>query len=382
MGATSTTRTRLKTAGSTRPSKAPRAVAKRATPRPTRMSQAATSSSSTTSTTTTSRGNNINLSLDRAKPNPNVNMEARASTSTAATKPSANRESDSTTKPNRPPPTRRRQNWPSSSDDHNLSGTSEESDRDSDESMESQSEDELIVGTRGLQPTLRVVSKATVQKKWKPLTVKTRTHVQSLITGLFPEVIARVRGENKKIAMQMQLNRLIQKINDRLSGLTVPPLPRNQRTPYAQLAARNRELEAMLLPDLEHIGELELRLEQEKKLAEQVEAQLATFQEKKQAFDVHTRQLYRSKLHRSLRGPQLESIMTSLAAEDSSYEHLGAEDQQLVLAMPEVQSKVAISSSNHQLYDTQSSKVFPRRLYQSWKLWIEMLRNWTPCYKP
>ncbi|KAG0234945.1 hypothetical protein BGW42_006044 [Actinomortierella wolfii] len=332
MGATSTTRTRLKTAGSTRPSKAPRAVAKRATPRPTRMSQAATSSSSTTSPTTTSRGNNTNLSLDRAKPNPSVNMEARASTSTAATKPLANKESDSTTKPNRPPPTRRRQNWPSSSDDHNLSGTSEGSDRDSDESMESQSEDELIVGTRGLQPTLRVVSKATVQKKWKPLTVKTRTHVQSLITGLFP-------------------------INDRLGGLTVPPLPRDQRTPYAQLAARNRELEAMLLPDLEHIGELELRLEQEKKLAEQVEAQLATFQEKKQALDVHTRQLYRSKLHRSLRGPQLESIMTSLAAEDSSYEHLGVEDQQLVLAMPEVQSKVATSSSNHQLYDPSTDPV-------------------------
>jgi hypothetical protein len=38
----------------------------------------------------------------------------------------------------------------------------------------------------GLRPTLRVVSKATVRKSWKPVNVKTRTHIQSLVAGLFP----------------------------------------------------------------------------------------------------------------------------------------------------------------------------------------------------
>ncbi|KAG0247753.1 hypothetical protein DFQ27_001623, partial [Actinomortierella ambigua] len=86
-------------------------------------------------------------------------------------------------------------------------------------------------------------------------------------------------------------------------------------------------------------------------MATQIEEQLAIFQEKKQALDAHTRQLYRSKLHRSLRGPDLESIVNSLAAEDASYEHLDVEDQQLVMAMPEIQSQAASSASVHPPYD-------------------------------
>ncbi|KAF9164662.1 hypothetical protein DFQ26_001193 [Actinomortierella ambigua] len=357
MGTTSTSRARPKTAGSTRPSKAPRAVAKRVGSRLTggssqteiNASTAGGGGSGKSTSAIATRG-----SSRRDPSNDSHRVNAEASTSASA------RAKSTTTKNTSTQRTRevRRSRQRSSSEDHGLSGTSEDDqsgtaddDDDDDDSMGDLSEDELTVGTNGLQPTLRVVSKATVQKKWKPLTVKTRTHVQSLVAGLFPEVIARVRGDNKKIAMQMQLNRLLQKINDRLGGLAVPPPPRDQRTPYAQLAARNRDLETVLLPDLDHIGELELRLEQEEKMATQIEEQLAIFQEKKQALDAHTRQLYRSKLHRSLRGPDLEGIVNSLAAEDASYEHLDAEDQQLVMAMPEIQSQVASSASGHPPYD-------------------------------
>ncbi|KAG0250394.1 hypothetical protein DFQ27_009423 [Actinomortierella ambigua] len=119
---------------------------------------------------------------------------------------------------------------------------------------------------------------------------------------------------HKKIASQMQLNLLLQKynswpnINDRLGTLTVPPPPLDTHQ-YAQLA---RDLETVLLPDLDRIGELELGLEQEEKMATRIEEQLAIFQENKKALDAHTRQLYRSKLHRSLCGPNLEGIATPL----------------------------------------------------------------------
>ncbi|KAF9978278.1 hypothetical protein BGZ73_003085 [Actinomortierella ambigua] len=367
MGTTSTSRARPKTAGSTRPSKAPRAVAKRAGSRlgGTSSSQVGVSvGASTAGRGSSSAARSTSAIVTRGSSQPHLSsgndrVNAEASTSASAqVKPTAKTASSQRTQMTRR--SRRR----SSSDDHGLSGTSEEdqdsNDDDDNDSMEDLSEDELTVGTNGLQPTLRVVSKATVQKKWKPLTMKTRTHVQSLVAGLFPEVIARVRGENKKIAMQMQLNRLLQKINDRLSGLAVPPPPRDQRTPYAQLAARNRDLETILLPDLDHIGELELRLEQEERMAKQVEEQLAVFQEKKQALDTHTRQLYRSKLHRSLRGPELERIVTSLATEDASYEHLDVNDQQLVMDMPEIQSQAAPSASSNRLYDPSTDPVIQR----------------------
>ncbi|KAF9356986.1 hypothetical protein BGX26_004406 [Mortierella sp. AD094] len=139
------------------------------------------------------------------------------------------------------------------------------SDEESQDDSEVEDEDEVEEDPDhqlGLRPTLRVVSKATVKKTWKPITVKTRTHIQSLVSSLFPAVISRSRGEKRKIAVQATLSRLMEKMNDRLSDLPVPPVGKD-RANYSQLTARNRELEAMLVPDLEHIRDLELRLEQE-----------------------------------------------------------------------------------------------------------------------
>ncbi|KAG0015224.1 hypothetical protein BGZ81_011795, partial [Podila clonocystis] len=115
----------------------------------------------------------------------------------------------------------------------------------------------------GLRPTLRVVSKATVQRSWKPISVKSRSHIQTLVNGLFPAAINRARGEKRKISVQMKLSRMMQKMNDRLSELKVPPSGKNGVPTYAHLPTLNRDLEAKLVPDLEHIRNLELRLEQE-----------------------------------------------------------------------------------------------------------------------
>ncbi|KAG0250674.1 hypothetical protein DFQ27_009269, partial [Actinomortierella ambigua] len=226
MGTTSTSRARPKTAGSTRPSKAPRAITKRVGSRLTGGSSQTAINASTAGGGGSGKSTSAIATRGSSRRDPSNDshrVNAEASTSASARAKSTTTKTTSTQRTQE----MRRSRQRSSSEDHGLSGTSEDDqsgtadddDDDDDDSMGDLSEDELTVGTNGLQPTLRVVSKATVQKKWKPLTVKTRTHVQSLVAGLFPEVIARVRGDNKKIAMQMQLNRLLQKINDRLGGL-------------------------------------------------------------------------------------------------------------------------------------------------------------------
>ncbi|KAG9325577.1 hypothetical protein KVV02_004879 [Mortierella alpina] len=185
----------------------------------------------------------------------------------------------------------------------------------------------------GLRPTLRLVSKATVRRSWKPVSIRTRSHVQTLVSSLFPAAISRARGEKRKIAVQMALNRLMQRLNDSLSELNVPPQGK-ERINYPQLATRNREMEALLVPDLEHIRDLELRLEQEQILAKQDEAELASFREKKQALDQRTRELQRSKLHPLLRDSSLSTSMAALCKADNDHGHLSVADQRLLSLMP------------------------------------------------
>ncbi|KAF9910733.1 hypothetical protein EC991_005718 [Linnemannia zychae] len=206
----------------------------------------------------------------------------------------------------------------------------EESDQQSEVEEESDGEDpdRLL----GLRPTLRVVSKATIKKSWKPVNIKTRTHIQSLVAGTFPSAINQSRGERRKIEMQSGLNRLMQQLNDCLSELQVPQA--QARVNYAQLAARNRELEAMLVPDLEHIRDLELRLEQEQILAAQDEAELEEFHEKKRALDKRTLYLQRKNLHPLLKTPELSATMDSLSHAKGDFSHLSLADQRLMNLMP------------------------------------------------
>ncbi|KAF9125542.1 hypothetical protein BGW39_007318 [Mortierella sp. 14UC] len=208
------------------------------------------------------------------------------------------------------------------------------SDEDSDQESEFEEESDGEDPDRllGLRPTLRVVSKATIKKSWKPVNVKTRTHIQSLVAGTFPLAINQSRGERRKIEMQSGLNRLMQQLNDCLSELKVPQV--QARVSYAQLSARNRELEAMLVPDLEHIRDLELRLEQEQILAEQDEAELEEFHEKKRALDKRTAYLQRKNLHPLLKTPELSATMDSLSHTKGDYSHLSLADQRLMNSMP------------------------------------------------
>ncbi|KAF8937376.1 hypothetical protein BGZ58_002788 [Dissophora ornata] len=160
----------------------------------------------------------------------------------------------------------------------------------------------------GLRRTLRVVSNNATKRSWKPMTVKTRTHVQSMVANLFP-------------------------VNDRLSELNVPS-KQADRVNYSQLSARNKLLEAMLVPDLEHIRDLELRIEQEQILAEKDEEDLESFRQKKKAVDSWTNALHRSKLHPHLRGTELSSTMAGLCAADNDFSHLSEADQRLMEMMP------------------------------------------------
>ncbi|KAF9401895.1 hypothetical protein BGX21_000269 [Mortierella sp. AD011] len=196
------------------------------------------------------------------------------------------------------------------SSNHRPRVLSDEESQDDSEVEDEDEEEEDPDHQLGLRPTLRVVSKATVKKTWKPISVKTRTHIQSLVSSLFP-------------------------MNDRLSDLPVPPAGKD-RANYSQLAVRNRELEAMLVPDLEHIRDLELRLEQEQILAAQDEEQLENFREKKRALDIRTNQLHRAKLHPLLRerDNSLQTAITHLCESEKDFSHLSAADQRLMAMMP------------------------------------------------
>ncbi|KAG0021008.1 hypothetical protein BGZ80_003213 [Entomortierella chlamydospora] len=224
---------------------------------------------------------------------------------------------------------------PKPSSNHKARVLSDEESQDDSEVEDEDEAEEDPDHQLGLRPTLRVVSKATVKKTWKPISVKTRTHIQSLVSSLFPAVISQSRGEKKKIAVQATLSRLMEKMNDRLSDLPVPPAGKD-RANYSQLAVRNRELEAMLVPDLEHIRDLELRLEQEQILAAQDEEQLENFREKKRALDIRTNQLHRAKLHPLLRerDNSLQTAITHLCESEKDFSHLSAADQRLMAMMP------------------------------------------------
>ncbi|KAF9197878.1 hypothetical protein BGZ49_001508, partial [Haplosporangium sp. Z 27] len=225
----------------------------------------------------------------------------------------------------------------SASNNHKTRVLSDEESQDDHSEVEDEDEVEDDPDRQlGLRPTLRVVSKATVRRTWKPISVKTRTHIQTIVSNLFPATISRGRGEKRKIAIQATLSRLMQKLNDRLSELDVPQ--GKDRTNYSQLTTRNKELEAMLVPDLEHIRDLELRLEQEQILAAQDEEQLESFREKKRALDSRTNQLHRAKLHPLLRErdspSSLQTAISHLCEAERDYSHLSVADQRLMAAMP------------------------------------------------
>lgn len=98
-------------------------------------------------------------------------------------------------------------------------------------------------------------------------------------------------------------------------------------------------MEATLVPDLEHIRDLELRLEQEQRLADEDEAALADFQDRKRALDQRTTQLHRSKLHPLLRDRNLTSTTAALCRVDNDYSHLSVADQRLMSLMATSQNE-------------------------------------------
>lgn len=131
--------------------------------------------------------------------------------------------------------------------------------------------------------------------------------------------------------MQAGLNRLLQKLNDTLSELQVPQ--GSIKPNYAQLSARNRELEAMLVPDLEHIRDLELRLEQEETLAKLDEEALEEFKARKRALNKRTEYLQKMNLHPHLQSEDLSETMESLCHAKGDYSHLSVADQRLMNLM-------------------------------------------------
>lgn len=132
--------------------------------------------------------------------------------------------------------------------------------------------------------------------------------------------------------MQAGLNRLLQKLNDTLSELQVPQ--GSVKPNYAQLSARNKELEATLVPDLEHIRDLELRLEQEETLAKLDEEALEEFKAKKRALNERTEYLQKTNLHPHLQSEDLSETMESLCHAKGHYSHLSVADQRLMNLMP------------------------------------------------
>ncbi|KAG9064321.1 hypothetical protein KI688_003509 [Linnemannia hyalina] len=217
-------------------------------------------------------------------------------------------------------------------EDHHRRVLSDEEGSQGESEEESESDGEDPDTQLGLRPTLRVVSKATVRKTWKPVTTRTRTHIQSLVTGLFPAAITQARGEKRKIEMQAGLNRLLEKLNDTLSELQVPQ--GSVKPNYAQLSARNKELEATLVPDLEHIRDLERRLEQEETLAKLDEEALQEFRAKRRAQNDRMEYLQKTNLHPHLQSEDLTETMESLCHAKGDYSHLSVADQRLMNLMP------------------------------------------------
>ncbi|KAL1923045.1 uncharacterized protein VTP21DRAFT_9421 [Calcarisporiella thermophila] len=158
-------------------------------------------------------------------------------------------------------------------------------------------EDDGLVPMPILRPAVRSIPRSTIKQHWRPMGKSGHKHIKKLLEDTLTSVLTHVRSENKKKAVQEELNSLIRHINGQLTGIMVPRYTREGNFSYEKLSSQNRAMEMTLVPELEQIGVLELELRREQTRLEEDTASLHHFQDKKRALDARNKALQKQKLH-------------------------------------------------------------------------------------
>jgi hypothetical protein len=110
-------------------------------------------------------------------------------------------------------------------------------------------------------------------------------------------VLNNTRGIKRKANLQDLLDKLIEKIDEKLETLQVPKISKNVNFDYSKLHSQNRSLELTLAQELDQISQMEMQLEHEKQLLKEDTKSLTKFRSDKKAVNSRNKTLQRNKLH-------------------------------------------------------------------------------------
>ncbi|RUS13341.1 hypothetical protein BC937DRAFT_95463, partial [Endogone sp. FLAS-F59071] len=180
-------------------------------------------------------------------------------------------------------------------DEEEVEEEVEEEEVGEEEEVEENKEEPLLLSV--LRPSIRTISKATISKRWKPLTSIMKKHLVGMLEAAVASVLPQVPGERRRIGAQQHLNQLVRKIEAKLENTTVPQYAVGKNFDHKRLGGQNKLLEITLLPEIEQIAEMEAELTREEMETRQDKEELHQFQEKRKTLDARNTALHKAKLH-------------------------------------------------------------------------------------
>ncbi|KAG5520138.1 hypothetical protein PMAC_001214 [Pneumocystis sp. 'macacae'] len=150
-----------------------------------------------------------------------------------------------------------------------------------------------------LRSHTRRIAKSVIDKRWIRISESSLMQIVEILKDIERPVIMSIRHKTRRTDAQRNLNIMISKIRDRLSKLLVPPSSKEPYN-YEKLREKNKELESILISNLEQISRLEKTLDYEKNLLAKEETD---FQElvKNAQYNENSRKQQLKKLHPLLR---------------------------------------------------------------------------------
>ncbi|CCJ30114.1 unnamed protein product [Pneumocystis jirovecii] len=156
-----------------------------------------------------------------------------------------------------------------------------------------------------LRPQTRKIAKSVIDKRWTRISESSLAQIVEILKDIERPVIMSIRHKTRRTDAQRNLNIMINKIRDRLSKLLVPPSSKESYN-YEKLREKNKELESILISNLEQISQLEKTLDCEKNLLTKEETDFRELAKNAQ-YNENSRKQQLKKLHPLLR-PQDDQL--------------------------------------------------------------------------
>ncbi|KAH0614704.1 uncharacterized protein H6S33_000340 [Morchella sextelata] len=120
-----------------------------------------------------------------------------------------------------------------------------------------------------LTPRVRNIPQEVVENKWGPLSEKAKDEFLEVMKVAERPVLMTFGNEKKRAEAQRVLDGALRRLKSALPKIPVPPMGKDMTLNYEKLLTKNRDLEAILAPELRQIADLEAEIEREQKLMDQ-----------------------------------------------------------------------------------------------------------------